>query len=225
MTNYVDTITNSVVTSLDVLKSVNDMYSSNFTLLLTVMGLLVGFGAVVLPLLFQFREARVGRAQMKSEFQSFIDEAKTDIDKKIQEKFEAQQSTAKAEIELLEKRTNAAIYAAEAGTYHVQGNFELSQGRLDTSFQSYVHALHRSISASNLNKGRSEQLQLVQQNLRYVTEAILPRMNKNDFSDTKTVSRAKQVIEEAKKIECAKLLDREIELFEKEFKEAQSRNA
>jgi uncharacterized membrane protein (DUF106 family) len=225
VTNEVYIVTNSVVTSLDVFKQINDTYSTEFTRLLTVMGLLVGFGAVVLPLLFQFKEARIGRAQMKSEFQTFIDEAKVDIDKKITEKFEAQQANAKKEMELLETRTNAAILATEAGTYHVQGNFELSQGRLATGLKSYINALQRSISASNLNKGRSEQLKLVQQNLRFVTESVLPKMKKVDFSDAEIITRAKNVIGEAKKIECSKLLDREIEHFEKELTEAQSRNA
>ena len=223
MTNEVAIVTNTVVTSLDVLKSVNDLYSSNFTQLLTVMGLLVGFGAVVLPLLFQYREARIAKAQIKSDFQNFIDEAKRDIEKKIQDKFEAQQAIAKKEIELLETRTSAAIIAAEVGVFHVQGNFELSRGRFDTAWKSYVGALERSVVAYELNKEEKSQLKLLQQNMRFVAEAILPKMKKVDFSDEDVSSKTKKIMESTRRIECAGLLDREIRFFEKALSEAQSR--
>lgn len=225
MTNEVTITTNTVVTSLDVLKSVNDLYSSNFAQLLTVMGLLVGFGAVVLPLLFQYREAQIRKAQIESDFQSFKDEAKKDIEKMVREKFEAQQALAKKEIELLETRTNAAIVAAEVGVYHVQGNFELSEGRYENALRSYISALKRSIVAYELNKEEKSQLKVLQQNMRFIAESILPDMKKTDFCDEDIPPRVKDVIASSKKIECAGLLDREIKLFEKSFSDARSREA
>jgi hypothetical protein len=99
MTNEVYIVTNSVVTSLDVLKSVNDMYSSEFTRLLTVMGLLVGFGGVVLPLLFQIREARVARSQITMEIGAAFANERKELLKNLQEDLKRETDLTKKEID------------------------------------------------------------------------------------------------------------------------------
>jgi hypothetical protein len=183
MTNYVDTITNTVVTSLDVLKSVNDMYSSNFVLLVTVMGLLLGLigaAVVILPLWFQFRENRARRAEMQTEFQKFILDAQKHLEAKQQEKIDELKAWLKEEIESVKVENSKQWARATAFAAHAQMKIAMTS-------ENYAHAAENAFVAlrgSCICGDHSNVLRLME----CLIDQICPHLKKEDLEERNLMS-------------------------------------
>ena len=175
MTNEVYIVTNSVVTSLDVLKQINDMYSTEFTRLLTVMGLLVGFGAVVLPLWFQFREAKVRRAEMHSEFQQYIEQVREDLETGLQEKFEEHEVSVKKQMGSLDVKMAKEWARVAALGAHAQMKIAARDGEYPHAAECGLLAMRGSCVCGD----HSNLLRLME----YMTTQICPNLKKEDLEE------------------------------------------
>jgi hypothetical protein len=176
MTNYVDTITNSVVTSLDVLKSVNDMYSSEFTRLLTVMGLLVGIvgvAVIVLPLWLQSRETKVRREEMHTMFSGFLEETKKDLDKKLLDSAKQQEKVALKALETFKEEHKKSLAEVAALSAHHEMWLAFQAGQYVPAAKSealsIMKNLHCDFHGNVLN------------NLEFLTQHIFPKLKKDDL--------------------------------------------
>jgi predicted nuclease with TOPRIM domain len=173
MTNEVYIVTNNVVTSLDVLKQINDTYSREFTRLLTVMGLLVGFGAVVLPLIFQFREAKIRKSEMKSEFNEFLMETKAELAKKFEEEKNSQKEEMQEMITELQSEMAKKHAGSTSFQYNIQSILAFDNGDF---WQSAQDALIATIWECKSDK-RSDLIR----RLDFFTGPICEKLNKEDL--------------------------------------------
>ncbi|MFZ1073038.1 MAG: hypothetical protein WAO21_06330 [Verrucomicrobiia bacterium] len=176
MTNEIYIVTNSVVTSLDVLKSVNDLYSSEFTRLLTVMGLLVGLvgaAVIVLPLWFQIREAKVRRAEFKSEFQAFIAEAKADIKIELEKDLESQKKSTSESIKAIESKL-------KEKTAFLLGQIAHNQSRAAFENGHFWQAAESAIDAAKADYKSNDQSNLLRV-LGFLIDQICPKLFKEDL--------------------------------------------
>jgi hypothetical protein len=130
MTNELIIATNVVshdITGLDVVNSVNRLYSSVFGQLLTMLGIVATFVVVILPILFQIHQRRENRIQEAKLVADITAKANEQVKKILQE--------AK---ELIDKR----FANAKGFSFHLQANAGMS--KLD-----YVDALQSSIWAAH----------------------------------------------------------------------------
>lgn len=187
MTNEVYIVTNSVVTSLDVLKQINDMYSTEFTRLLTVMGLLVGFGAVVLPLWFQFREAKARRAEMQAEFRQFFEQIRTDLEADLQKKFAGQTDSMKKEMGSLTAELNKKIAEVAAVSAHAQMKIAVTEKNFTQAAETGLTAIRGWCICSD----HSNLLRI----LEYINTTICPNLKKEDLEQHEYLSELFEIVE------------------------------
>ena len=197
MTNYVDTITNSVVTSLDVLKSVNDMYSSEFTRLLTVMGLLVGLvgvAVIVLPLWLQSREAKVRREEMKAELAEQIKEAKAELNATVKQSLEAEKLAIHEIIGKSEKKFADKVAVLTALSTHIQMELAVKD-------EKYVHAAESALICIQ-SACKCDDHSNVLRTIGDFTALICPHLKKLDIEDQplgEQLTKVEKILQEANK--------------------------
>jgi hypothetical protein len=176
MTNEVYIVTNSVVTSLDVLKSVNDMYSSEFTRLLTVMGLLVGLvgaAVIVLPLWFQVREAKVRRAEMEAQVNKHLEQLDKSLSDRLQKMFREEKKSIDEAIEGVKGDYKKGYSQLVALGAHTQMEIAYKEGK-------YVHAAESATVAIRANCKCNDHSNVIRE-LRSLLDLICPKLKKEDL--------------------------------------------
>ena len=164
------------VTSLDVLQKVDAFYSNAFMHLLVFISILGAFIGLVVPILWYFlqkRELRLQEAQLKTHMQAFIEDAKREIIRDIDDRFGA----GKKEFGELEKRLQHNIdkYAGRAmgSVLHLQGNSGMQRKMYVAAVVSYLESTYHYIKAEDMSN-------LIRV-LNTLSNDVLPKLTKEDL--------------------------------------------
>ena len=183
MTNAIAQITNSIspINGLDVVNAVNGFYSSAFNHTIWLLGILLTILGFAIPAVY-FVLARI---QLK------IREKK--LEEKFAQKFEALRKNLQAETEekfkALETLIKKEAHAATSRLFYVAAKNSEDEGRFKEALNLDVQAIEYGVLSSNFTG--------VQSFIRHTTKNVLPKMNKEHFSNVEFVSGIEAVIKSA----------------------------
>lgn len=219
MTNALE-ITNSpvAINGLDVVKQVDEFYSTAFDHILWLLGTLILLLGIAVPLAFYFFQKR----QLMLKEQSLAEKLEKEIKQQSKMLTDLTKTTLQAEketitVKLAELKMQLKTETAEAmgSMYHLQGVYNQNNGMHVLAIESYTAAIEEYTQAKNLK--------CVQQMLTLIAEYNLSRMNKPSFEDSDIVTHTNRAISVASEISCKGLLDVSIKNLKKALVEAQKR--
>jgi hypothetical protein len=208
MTNEIP-ITNSplAINGLDVVKQVDEFYSTAFDHLLWLLGTLIILLGIVIPLAFYFFQKR----QLALKEQALTEYLKTEVSR-FEKSFRDENQKF---VDGLGNKIKGEVAHAKAGVCLVQENVYWSNGRKKDAMG--CHAWVIKLLAETADRKQT------QRQLRYITEQIFPRVNRNDFDEevSKALTESVNIISE---IKANGLFDLDIENYKKALAAAQTRN-
>jgi hypothetical protein len=133
--------------AIQILEKVNSFYSNSFNQLIIITIAILGFGGVILPIIMQFYQSRIYKAEQKS-IQSFIasELAKglEELKKEYTNLFEIEKNKIQDQLKenksAIEEYINKEIANANAGVYFVQGTTTVSTKRFSSAIRCYADA-------------------------------------------------------------------------------------
>ena len=179
MTNELVILTNVVshdITGLDVVKSVNEFYSSAFTHLIAVIGSIVAIGGILIPYYFQRREARLHLAQLRDDLGKAVGNAKKDIAEQMLNLLKAEKDELKEMVAQTKKDLEKQNARAMGMTLHNQANRSLEAGEQQD-------AAAEAIGAANWYCKGDDHTNLLRI-CTYLSETILPIIEAKDFEES-----------------------------------------
>ena len=227
MTNAVLEITNSVapINGLEVVKQVNDFYTSSFGYafnhifwLLTGMLTLLGIAVPAAYYFLQNRQLELKEKALEKTLNEYLKQEIANIDeslhKEIQKLLKAEREEMQQKFDKLKKNTNDNLARANAGIFHVQGLAAFNAGDHLEALKSFTRAIEFFLAGDLL-----EHVQLTMTNIKN----NLPKLSKKDFSDPKIMSELHAALETTKKAQPHNLLNNDIKQLEKALAAAQAR--
>jgi hypothetical protein len=195
VTNVIPEITNAVaigvntvgheITGLEVVKSVNEFYSTAFDHLLSTLQLLAIILGIVIPAIY-YGLARIELNLSKRKLEKKLTQ-------KLTQKFEAlgknlQEETGE-KLKALETLIKKEANNATAIIFYVAAKNSEDAGRFKEALNLDVQAIKHGVLSSNFTG--------VQTFIRYTTKSVLSKMNKEHFSDVQFVSEIEAVMKSA----------------------------
>jgi Tfp pilus assembly major pilin PilA len=190
MTNeFVTNVVSHDITGLDLVNSVNGFYSGAFDKLFQLVLCIVGFVGVVLPILLPFYQKWLMRAELKTQLGKQMDNVKAEITGKIGEKFKDEKTETEEKFKALETLIKKEAHAATSNMFYVAAKNSEDEGRFKEALNLDVQAIKQGVLYSNFIG--------VQHFIRHTTKSVLPKMNKEHFSDVQFVSEIEAVMKSA----------------------------
>lgn len=149
-------------------QGVEQYYNNAWTKLIIVGGLIVGAGAILLPILIQWWQKK----QLKIESEIIKKDLKMKIDEMVKSKLEESIKEYENKFEVLEKAITETQERASGYIFHVQGNQDLSNKDFSNAIESFIESARCYISIrDDLN------LQTV---LNIILKNVLPKLSDYD---------------------------------------------
>lgn len=162
-----------------ILEQVNAFYSNAFSHLLTTTLIILGFGSVVLPLVFQslqFRSFREERENLKSQINH---EIKKELDSEIKNLFQIERENIQKQLEeellRIKNQQEEQALGIKGGTFFLQANSLIDKKQYFDAAENYVFASKLLIQGKDEMNG--------QRTLKILTDDCMPKLTKNDFED------------------------------------------
>ncbi|HEX3800732.1 MAG TPA: hypothetical protein VH413_18710 [Verrucomicrobiae bacterium] len=180
MTNIIPEITNAItpINGLDVVKQVNDFYSTSFTQLLVFFSIVSTIGCVVIPILaqwYQKNQLKIREKELALELKRLVEEKTkkfvAEMDKKFEEEKKTIASSLAENVTLIEKRATK----AEGYVFQLQGNGNIERGDYVQSCIDYLAAAR---SYCKCNNGSN--LPTI---LNILSDKILPKLNMEQLKE------------------------------------------
>jgi hypothetical protein len=220
MTNALE-ITNSpiAINGLDVVRQVDEFYSSAFDHLLWVLGTLILLLGIAVPVIFYFfqkRQLAFREKMLADELKNQFTDLSSSLRKENSDFMDKEKIALKLELEDLEKKVQRKSADLASAIFYTQATSFLEKGVTTTAFALFVKTLTFGVKTENPVN--------VQNALKFITNFALPKMTKSDFGDMTFVTEFENAIEAAAKMESKGLLDVDVKEVKKAFAEAKKRD-
>jgi hypothetical protein len=164
---------------LQLLERIDAFYSNAFSSLITITVALLGFGAIILPLLLQYLQQRSFRIEQKSLHDKITRDtaaSKGELNNELQIFFKSEkerlQQQIKGELKMFDIKLEEKISCAEAGIFFLQGNNNFRLQNYSQAVMDFAVAAEKYITGKDECNGRTS-LDLI--------VSTLPELTKESF--------------------------------------------